>query len=160
MAKRLKYTLIISSITAFVFFMGYLSFKIQSDKNKELGPIINHDFIAKYSNAITSGDLQFAYDSLTSKSYKSRHSLKDFLTAQDRNKAYFGKVSKIKFTSGIIKLFQDADGAWVQRFTVDYVAEKKTAQFSVDVIQESGIYKMSRSYPGQLTIRSGSSMIF
>lgn len=158
--NKIKLTLLITGIVAIVLFFSIWAFLLQKETDDITAPEIYESLVLPYSKAIISGDLDFAYNVFTTKKYKAKHSLKEFKDAQKANVEFYGKLDSMNLTTGIFVFSKDIDRLWVYRGTINYFARKQPTKFSIDAVKEDGKFRISQTYPSQLTIRASSPQIF
>ncbi len=155
-----KSVLLISGIVAIVLFFSIWAFRLQKETDDVTSPVVYDTLILPYSQAISDANYQYAYDEFTTEKYKLKHSFEEFKLAQLENRKYFGSLDSMRLTSGIFVFSKDIDRLWVYRGTISYFAEKKDTKFAVDVVKVDGKFKISQTYPSQLTIRASAPQIF
>lgn len=155
------YKLLIALIASiFVLGISYLSFRTQTEMNEKIAPEILNNLILPYSELLKQERYQEAYEKLTSTSYKKKHSLYEYLSAQEKNKEYFGNLISMELTSGIFIKMSDKDNKWIYRGTIDYNASKIKTKFTLDAVIENGKFKIARTYPSQISLGNPKPMIF
>lgn len=159
MKKYMSTLIIIGVIGVITFFSGY-AYILQRRIDHELSPKIYSTLFLPYSIAIREGRLEDAYRDFTTDKYKLKHSYEEFKKVQLENKEYYGKLDSMNLTTGIFVYLKDLDRQWVYRGTVNYFTSSKDTKFSADVVEENGKFKLSRTYPSQMTIRASAPLIF
>lgn len=140
--------------------VAVFAFIVQKQSDESVSPQIFSSLIVDYSKNISELNYKEAYDSYTSTNYKRRNNFEKYEKAQKMNFDYFGKLDSMRLTSGVFFLVKNNEKEWVYRGTISYFAQKKDTRFTIDVVKENGRYKISRSYPSQMTIRASADQIF
>lgn len=157
---KYKTILIISAIAVVVFGFAFYAYTLQQKTIDDKSPEIFENLIKPYCEELKAGNREEAYEKFTSRKYRSKHSLENFIKAQNDNAEYYGELDSMSLTSGIFVYTKDLERNWVYRGTINYYAAKMETKFTVDVIQEDSVYKISSTYPSQLTIRASAPQIF
>lgn len=158
--NKFKLTLLIIAIISIVLFFSIYAFILQKKTNETIAPEVYSTLILPYSKAIAAKDYETAYKLYTCEKYKNKHKFDDYLKAQKANSEYFGQLDSMNLTSGVFVFLKDLERKWVYRGTINYYTNKTDTKFSVDVVKENGKFKISRTYPSQMTIRASAPMIF
>jgi len=161
--SKKKYIIIaISALIAIQLFVSYKAYQLQKENIDEVAPAVYSTLLLPYSNALKYKDFEKAYKDFTTEGYKSKHNYEEFLKAQAENSIHFGNFDSISITSGIFVFMKDLERKWVYRGTANYHTNDMIMQFAVDVVKDtiSNSYKISRTYPSQVTIRASAPMIF
>ncbi len=156
------FIIVILSVVSLQLFVSFQAFKLQKETIDVVSPDVYTNLLKPYSIALKNKEFEKAYTEFTTNNYKEKHSYEDFLQAQEDNIKHFGNIDSIGLTSGIFVFMKDLERKWVYRGTANYYTDKLIMQFAIDVVKDTtnNVYKISRTYPSQVTIRASAPMIF
>ncbi|NCO05222.1 MAG: hypothetical protein GW939_03695 [Candidatus Magasanikbacteria bacterium] len=107
---------------------------------------VKQQIIEPYRNALQQEQWEFSYQSFTTKDYRERVSLEEFIKAQQENKEAFGTVKNIYTNVDILNELSDPSSGTFYRVTVTYEASKDNKLVVLELKKEQGKFKIDRTY--------------
>jgi hypothetical protein len=132
--------------------MSILAYIKQTNTNNTVNPRVIEELINPYEKLIKQADYETAYNEFTSKEYKSKYTLAQYLRAQDSNRTVFGNLELLKPVSGVFLKETVQDNKIIFKATFGYVGEKSTQRIIIDAIQENGKFKLYNTYNSYVSI--------
>jgi hypothetical protein len=156
---RKQNNLILIGIAVVVITLSVFSFLNRSKVNDEVSPQIVNTLIEPYKQALNSGDYERAYSDFTSEEYREKYTLDTFMTIQNQNREYYGKINRLEPVSGLF-LPEMKRKYTVYKGTLAYQGERSGRRIVMEVVKEDGEFKINKTYLSMLSVGNEKAIIF
>jgi len=155
----------IKTVLVILLFVGIISLVVygfykQVLIRSEIFPVIMKDLINPYIGLIAGERYEDAYSKYTSKNFKTKYSLKEYIEAQKKNREKYGILQKTESNIGTFDEVTEIGTRTFYNGILKYTGSKDFTYIAVDIIREEETYKFDRIYEHSVVMNMNSEKIF
>lgn len=109
-------------------------------------PRVMKDLLVPYCALLAGGGYEEAYGRYTSKDFRKRYSLREYVAAQEKNREEYGDVRTIKPNVESLDPVTEIGRRSFYYALYRYTGTKNFTYIAIDIVEEDGAFKIDRTY--------------